>query len=146
MIGATQQLITLSQHAIVHLIMSLGCFCAMPCKGHLQQLKHVIGHVKKCSHCTAEIHTGIQIARNSLEWIHNWMETVCGSPQKEIDSNATPTEGKSVHLSSFANASLMHDMVMARFASGILQFLNQMHADWFCKQQCQVEMVAQQAT
>ena len=56
-------------------------------------------------------------------------------------------------LSFLANADLMHDTVLGRSTSGILEFINQMPIDWFSKQQGQVEtetdgsklMVAQQA-
>ena len=58
------------------------------------------------------------------------METVCGSPQEEIDSNAPPPK---VRLSSFFDANLMHDVVMGRSASSILEFINQMPIDWFSK-------------
>ena len=36
LIGAAQWLITLSQFDIAHAIMSLGCFGAVPCEGHLE--------------------------------------------------------------------------------------------------------------
>ena len=82
------------------------------------------------------------------------METVCSTPQKEIDPNAPPPKGKLVCLSSCTDANLMHDTVMGRSTSGILEFINQMPIDWFSKEQSQVEtatcglefMVALQAT
>ena len=68
------------------------------------------------------------------------METVYGSPQEEIDTNAPPPpKGKPVHLSSLFDANLMHDVVMGRSASGVLEFINQMPINWFSKQQGQVE-------
>ena len=67
------------------------------------------------------------------------METICGSPQEEIDENAPPLKGKPVHLSSFFDANLMHDVVKWRSASGILEFINQTPIDWFSKQQGQVK-------
>ena len=59
LIGAAQWLITLSQFDIAHAIKFLGCFCAAPCEGHLERLKHVIGHVQKRSHCAIGFCTGI---------------------------------------------------------------------------------------
>ena len=67
------------------------------------------------------------------------METVCGSPQKEIDPNVPPPKGKTVHLSSFVNANLMHEVVMGQSTSEILEFVNQMPIDWFSKQQDHVK-------
>ena len=85
---------------------------------------------------------------------YDWMETVYGSPQAEIDPKAPPPKGKPVRLSSFFDANLMHDVVTGRSASGILEFINQTPIDWFSKRQSQVEtatygsefMVARQAT
>ena len=67
------------------------------------------------------------------------METVCGFPQEEIDANAPPPEGKPVHPSSFVDANLMHDAVAGRSDSGILEFINQKHVDWFSEQQGKVK-------
>ena len=67
------------------------------------------------------------------------METVCGSPQEEIDPKAPPPKGKPVRLSSFFDANLMHNVATGRSASGILEFINQTPIDWFSKQQGQVE-------
>ena len=69
----------------------------------------------------------VQVARISHLWV------VHGSPQEEIDPNDPPPKGKPVHLSSFANANLMHDVVTGRSTSGVLEFINQIPIDWFSK-------------
>ena len=71
------------------------------------------------------------------------METVHGFLQEEIDPNAPPPEGKPVHLSSFADANLLHDVVTGRSASGIVEFIDQMPIDWFSKQQDQINLTAE---
>ena len=136
LIGAAQWLITLSQFNVAHAIMFLGCFCAMPREGHMEHLKRVIGYVQKRLYCAIRFRTGIpnhkeQFGDNPVRY--NWMETVCGSPQEEIDPNAPPPKGKPVGLSYIANANLMHDVVTGRSASGVLEFINQTPIDWFSK-------------
>ena len=69
----------------------------------------------------------------------DWMETKCGSPQEEIDADAPPPKGKPVHLSSYFDDNLMHDVATGRSASGVLEFINQTPIDWFSKQQGQVK-------
>ena len=59
LIGAAQWLITLSQFDIAHGIMSLGRFHAVPHEGHMECLKHVIGHVQNHSHCAIQFNAGI---------------------------------------------------------------------------------------
>ena len=136
LIGATQWLITLSQFDIAHMIMSLGCFRAAPCEGHMECLKCVIGYVQKRSHCAIQFHTGIP---NYKELFgddpvrYDWMETIYSSPQEEIELNAPPLKGKPVHLSSLADVNLMHDVVTGKSASGIVEFVNQTPIDWFSK-------------
>ena len=82
------------------------------------------------------------ITRNNLEIIQS---SVAGLKpfmvlhKEEIDSNAPHPKGKSVRLSSFANANLMHDVVTGRSVSGILESINQTPINWFRKQQSQVE-------
>ena len=134
LIGAAHWLITLSHFDIAHMIMSLGHFRATPREGHMECLKRVIGYMQKHLHCAIQFRTGIpnyeeQFGDNPVQY--DWMETICGSPQEEIDSNAPPPKGKPVRLSSFFNANSMHGVVTGRSASGIREFINQMPIDWF---------------
>ena len=91
--------------------MSLGCFRAVPREGHMERLKRVIGYVRKRLHCAIRFRTGIpnyeeQFGDDPIKY--DWMETVYGSPQEEIDPKAPPPKGKPVRLSSFFDANLMH--------------------------------------
>ena len=132
----------LSRFDIAHAIMSLGCFRAVPREGHMERLKRVIGYVQKRLHCAIRFWTGIPTYKEQFgddPVRHDWMETACGSPQEEVNSNAPLPKGKLVRLSSFFNANLMHDVAAGRSASGILEFVNQTPIDWFSKQQSQVE-------
>ena len=102
----------------------------------------VIGYVQKCLHCVIRFRTGIPNFEEQFEddpVRYDWMETVCSSPQEEIDDIAPPPKGKPVRLSSYFDANLMHDVATGRSASGILEFINQTPIDWFSKQQGQVE-------
>ena len=122
LIGAAQWLITLSRFDIAHAIMSLGCFRAAPCEGHMEHLKRVVGYVQKHLHCAIRFRTGIpnyeeQFGDDPVRY--DWMETVHGSPQEEIDANAPPLK------SSYFDANLMHNVATGRSASDILEFINQ---------------------
>ena len=156
-IGAIQWTISLCRFDVLHAVMSLGRFRAAPRQGHLERLKRVCGHLRKHPHGALRFRTGIpnhEATCGETPVRFDWMETVHGNPQEPIDPRAPPPKGKVVRTTSFCDANLMHDIVMGRSASGILDFLNQTPIDWFCKRQKQVEtatygsefMVARQAT
>ena len=70
---------------------------------------------------------------------YDWMEMVYGSPTEEIPDDAPQPKENPVWTSTYCDATLMHDLVTGRSASGILHFLNQTPIDWFSKCQNQVE-------
>ena len=157
LIGAVQWTISLCRFDVLHAVMSLGRFRAAPRKGHLERLKRLVGYMRKRPHGAIRFRTEIPnheatFGANPIRY--DWMETVYGRPQEEIDPRAPEPKGKPIRTTSFCDANLMHDMVTGRSASGILEFLNQTPIDWFSKRQNQVEtatygsefMVARQAT
>jgi len=157
MIGALQWTITLCRFDIAHAVMSLGRFRAAPREGHLERVKRIVGYLKKNPNCAIRYRTGIpdwESIFNAEAVRYDWMESVYGCPEEEVDPKAPPPKGKPVRISSFKDANLMHDAVTGRSATGILEFLNQTPIDWFSKRQNQVEsatygsefMAARQAT
>ena len=70
---------------------------------------------------------------------YDWMETVYGSPQEEVPHDCLQPKGKVVRMSTYADANLLHNLVMGRSATGLLHFLNQTPIDAFSKLQNQVE-------
>eukprot|EP00977_Amphora_coffeiformis_P021364 scaffold9242_cov113-Amphora_coffeaeformis.AAC.2 len=137
--------------------MSLGCFRANPRQGHLERLCRLIGYyMKKRCGGAIRFRTSIPDWENAFpEPIkYDWMETVYGTPPKEVNSKAPTPKGRMVCTMSFVDANLMHDVITGRSCTGILEFLNQTPIDWFSKRQNQVEtatygsefMAARQAT
>ena len=141
LIGAVQWTVTLSRFDVAHACMSLGRFRANPRQGHLDRLRRVVGYMKKKRGGAIRFRTGIPDWENSFpEPIkYDWMESVYGCPQEEIDPQAPTPKGKYVRTTSFVDANLMHDVVTGRSCTGILEFLNQTPIDWFSKRQNQVE-------
>eukprot|EP00977_Amphora_coffeiformis_P008390 scaffold1902_cov115-Amphora_coffeaeformis.AAC.3 len=141
MIGAVQWTVSLSCFDVAHAVMSLGRFRANPHQGHLERLRRLIGYMKKRCGGAIRFRTGIPDWENAFpEPIkYDWMETVYGTPPKEIDSKAPTPKGRMVRTTSFVDANLMHDVITGRSCTGILEFLNQTPIDWFNKHQKQVE-------
>ena len=67
------------------------------------------------------------------------METVYGNPQEEVPHDCPQPKGKVVCTTTYADASLLHDLVTGRSATGLLHFLNQTPIDAFSKHQNQVK-------
>ena len=157
LLGATQWLVSLCRLDIAHAQMSLGRFRAAPRVGHLDRLKRLIGYLRKrsggaiCFRTKIPDHESV-FGTDRMEY--DWMETVYGKPEEELDPRFPPAKGKLVRITSFVDANLMHDVVTGRSASGILEMLNQTPIDWMAKRQAQVEsatygsefMVARQGT
>ena len=157
MIGACQWMISLCRLDLAHAIISLSRFRHAPRKGHLDRLKRVCGYIRKFPQAAIRIRTGIpnhETVFGEHPEQHSWMETVYGNPTEEIPANMPVPKGNIVRTTTYVDASLMHDVVTCRSATGILHFLNQTPWEWFSKRQSQVEtatygsefMAARQAT
>ena len=59
------------------------------------------------------------------------METVYGCPYEALPDNAPLQKGNSVRTTTYADANLLHDLVMGRSVTGILHFFNQTLVDAF---------------
>ena len=94
--------------------------------------------MKKKPNCAIQFCTGIPECEKMFVdkpvW-YDWMETVYGTPVEEVKECAPVPKGKMVQMSSLFDANLMHDMVMGRSCTGILEFLNWTPIDWFSKRQ-----------
>ena len=142
LIGALQWTISLCRFDIAHAVMTMSRFRNAPRIGHLENLKRVVGYMKKFPHAAIRFRTGIpdhEATYGNDPVKYSWMETVYGSPTEEIPPNAPVPKGKSVRTTTYVDANLLHDLVTGRSCTGIEHFVNQTPVDWFTKRQNQVE-------
>jgi hypothetical protein len=142
LIGALQWTISLSRFDVAHAVMSLSRFRAAPRQGHLDRVKRVIGYMKKRSGGAIRFRTGVPNWEKYYDEDairYDWMESVYGTPDEDIDPRAPTPKGKKVCSSTFVDANLMHDVITGRSCTGIIEYLNQTPIDWFTKRQNQVE-------
>ena len=142
LIGACQWMISLCCFDIAQAIMSLSRFRHCQRQGHIDQLKHVCGYIRKFPQGAIHFRPGIPdhekiFGTSPIQ--HDWMETVYGNPQEEVPHDCPQPKGKVAHTSTYADANLLHDLVMGRSTTGLLHFLNQTPIDAFSKHQNQVE-------
>ena len=135
-------MILLCRFDIAQAIMSLSCFRHCPRQGHIDQLKHVCGYIRKFPQGAICFCTGIPdhekiFGTSPIQY--DWMETVYWNPQEEVPHDCPQPKGKAVRTTTYADANLLHDLVTGRSATGLLHFLNQTPIDASSKRQNQVE-------
>ena len=109
---------------------------------NIDRLKRVCGYIYKFPQGAICFCTGIpdhEKISGMSPIQYDWMETVYGDPQEEVPHDCLQPKAKVVHTSTYADANLLHDLVMGRSATGLLHFLNQTPIDAFSKHQNQVE-------
>ena len=142
LIGPCQWMVSLCWLDIVHALMSLSRFCQCPQKGHIEQLEHVCGYIKKFPQGALRIRMGIPdhesvFGEHPIKY--NWMETVYGDPWKRsLMTHQHQKETQYVHP-----PIVMLTYCMTWLWGGLLRvsfiFFNQTPTDWFSKQQNQVK-------
>ena len=155
LIGALQWLITLGRFDISVSVATMGSFRAAPRQGHLERLKRIFGYIKKYPDGAIRFRTGVPDHESYTPPLNNdWAQSQYGNAPEELPPDMPPPRGKLMRTTTYADASLMHDLVTGRSMSGILHFINQTPIQWFSKKQNTVEtatygsefMVARQAT
>ena len=69
----------------------------------------------------------------------DWTYSVYGNIKEEIPGDIPVPKGKSIRLTCYVDANLMHDFITGRSATGILHLMNLTPIDWFSKRQDTVE-------
>ena len=120
--------------------MTMASFRAAPREGHLERLKRMYGYLRKNPDGAIRFRTGLpdNDALFDMEEF-DWMYTVYGECEEEIDKNLPTPKGKMVRMTTFVDANLMHCKVTGKAATGILHLVNQTPVEWFSRKQPTVE-------
>ena len=70
---------------------------------------------------------------------YDWSQSVYKGVEEDIPLNAPSPKGRTVRLSTFVDANLLHCRATGRSASGILHLINDTPIDWYFKKQNSVE-------
>ena len=99
LVGACQWMISLCCLDLAHAIMSLSQFRNAPHKGHLDHLMKVCGYIRKSPQAAICIQTGIPNHKATFGEYpekYDWMESVYGTPTKELPPNMPTPKGNVV--------------------------------------------------
>jgi hypothetical protein len=139
MIGQLQWAITLGRFDILSQVMSMSRFRLAPKQGHFDRVKRIYGYLSKTKHYAIRYRTDPPDYSNLPTQNHDWTRSVYGNVHEIIPDDTPSPKGKSVIMSTFVDANLMHDMITGRSVTAIFHFLNKTPIDWYSKRQATVE-------
>jgi len=139
LIGALQWCVTLGRFDIAVSVMTMSSFRAMPREGHLDRLKRIYGYLRKFPDGAIRFRTGIPNTDKYTMPEYDWMYSVYGKCEEEVDPQLPTPKGKLVRMITFEDANLMHCKVTGKSATGILHLVNQTPVDWYSRKQPTVE-------
>ena len=139
LIGALQWTVQIGRFDVCTAVMSMSRFRAAPRQGHLERLKRIYGYLSKMRHAVIRIRTEVPDWSNIPEKHYDWQETCYRGAKEVVDDKAPSHKGKPVHLSSYVDANLYHDLISGRSVTGILHMANKTPLDWYSKMQSTVE-------
>ncbi len=138
LIGMLQWAVTIGRIDIHCAVMTMSRFRAIPQIGHLQHVKRIFCYLKNFKDASITFDTEVpehaDFTIEQPEWKY-----IYGECEEQIPDNMPEPKGKTVTITTFVNANLMHDVIMGRSVSGIIHMMNKTPIEWFCKQQNQVE-------
>jgi hypothetical protein len=139
LIGCIQWAVSLCRYDIGCAVMTMGRFRSAPREGHLDRLKHMCGYLKKYKSGGLRFRTAMPEYGHLEEPTVDWTYSVYGDVKEEVPDDMPGAKGKTVRLTCYVDANLMHDFITGRSATGVLHLMNLTPIDWFTKRQDTVE-------
>ncbi len=138
LIGMLQWAVTIGRIDIHCAVMTMSRFRAIPRIGHLQHVKCIFCYLKNFKDASIIFDTEVPEHANFTIEQPEW-KYIYGECEEQIPDNMPEPKGKTVTITTFVDANLMHDVITGRSVSGIIHMMNKTPIEWFCKRQNQVE-------
>jgi hypothetical protein len=139
MIGSLQWIVTIVRFDIHTTVMTMSGFRISPRIGHLERLRHIYGYLSKMRFASIRVRTEEPDYSDVPDHQYDWMYTVYGNTEEVLPKDAPEPLGKSVILSHYTDANLMHDVTTRKSVTGLLHLINKTPLDWYSKKQATVE-------
>ena len=139
MIGALQWAVSLGRFDIHTAVMTLSQFRIAPKEGHLVRAKRVYGYLLKFRDGVIRVRTEQPDFSGIPSYEYDWSSSVYGEVEELIPKDIPKPLGKSVILTTYADANLYHDLITGRAVTGILHLINKTPLEWYSKKQATVE-------
>ena len=118
--------------------MTMSSFQAAPRLRHLERLKHITGYLMSTSDYKTRFQTRPVDHSDIPTTQQNWYQ-IYGNISELIPPDAPTPLGKSVTLTHYVDANLMHDITTGRSVTACLHFVNGTPIDAYSKKQATVE-------
>ena len=128
----------LRRYDILAHVMSMSRFRLAPKVGHIERIKRIYGYLSRTKHYALRFRTDEPIYMHLPDLEYDWTR-IYGNVLEEIPKDAPEPLGKSVTMTTFLDANLLHDLITGRSATAVLHFFNLTPGDWYSKRQASVE-------
>ena len=118
--------------------MTMSSFCAAPRIGHFEQLKRICGYIVNTADYKLRFQTHDVDYSDLVTKNEDWYK-IYGEVSEILPSNCPEPLGKSVTLTNYIDAILMHDVTTCCSVTVCLHFINGMPIDAYSKKQPTVE-------
>jgi hypothetical protein len=139
LIGAMQWAISIGHFDIAVHVMTMSSFRASPHRGHLEQVKHMVGYLSKfhfaelCVLIDEPDFSDIEVAE------YDWSKSVYGNMSEAVPKDAPEPLGKPITMTHYQDANLYHDIITGQSVTATLHFLNKFLINWYSKKQATVK-------
>ena len=138
LIGSLQWTVTLGRYDVMCAIMTMSSFRAAPRIGHLERLKRICGYLINTSDYKLRFRTHPIDYSDVPEKEYDWFQ-IYGDVKEMLPADCPKPLGKSVILTHYVDANLMHDITTGRSVTACLHFINGTPIDAYSKKQPTVE-------
>ena len=138
LIGILRWMVELGRVDILTPIAMLSRYLAAPRTGHLDQVFHIFGYLKKYNKSTMVFDDTIPFFDESRFAVCDWAEFYPGACEPE-PPKAPELRGQSITMSCFVDADHAGCRVTRRSHTGVLIFINRAPILWYSKRQNTVE-------
>ena len=138
LIGSLQWTISLGRFDTACAVMTMSAFRTAPRIGHLDRLKRICGYLVKMQDFKIRFRTH-QPDYSDLKSIPQDWHSVYGETSEMLPHDAPSPLGKSVQLTHYVDANLLHNALTGQSVTACLHFVNGTPIDWFSKKQATVE-------
>ena len=140
LIGTLQWTITLGRFDIATAVMSMSGFRVAPRIGHLQRLQRICGYLAKFRDACIRVRTEQPDYSDIVAKKYDWARTAYGDAKEVVPPGVPEPRGKTVTITTYKDANLLHDVTSGKAVSGVLHFMNQTPIDWYSKKQATCEV------
>ena len=135
LIGILRWMVELGRVDICTEVSMMSSHLALPRKGHLDQLFHLFGYLKK--HHNAEMPfdpTEPEINEEEFER-QDWSRSVCGELDEELPPNMPEPRGQAMRMRTYVDSDHAGESLTRRSRTGFIVFLNKAPIYWLSKKQ-----------